>query len=730
MATSVLGKLGEKAKKFSADVNSLLPEDVEKTALDEKQKNVDDYQSNYAGEKHSGGGLPVLGESSASPQDKINRHYGDRPGEKVIDTKPMLKPLGEGQPSTPLYDEGGDVDAGGKDKHQLAVLQDGEKVLTPDEAAQYKADQALKANPTEEAENRPPATPSKEMQDAQKKVDNPGAQTTQPVPQPEQLPTASHEERVAIKKDQQDAMGKGVNGLVGLGMANIHAKQLGLPGVPFKIDDMKAPEGLNQGAQGPSAGEQAAPAAPAGLPTIGGTDQKPAAPAAPAPDGYNNLDFKAKLEKLKQDHAAALHERTPQGKVKADYIQDEINQLHKDNPWGSKDNHPGILGKLGHVAAKVGNIAGDVLAPGLMGLVPGTDLNNIYENRVHSEQEDKDVTGLAAIDKAAKSATGNWKLSTSAVGPNGRAVLENSLTGETKEAPEGYTPYDKPVHEGDQAQYMNQWYKDHPDAVKSTANDDKAIEAYGAAKSAAGQENKAKGKLYYYNTPTGRKAYTYADAKAKGLNPGEDGMAVNGSEAEKDREKNVTYKDIQGSLQQYQKHVGKGDLQPKDINVLTAITEEADSPDWASKFLAGVFDDLLGHPVTGYSETLMKGTLTKNQYQDLSPAGRQVLADYYTTMMAHFANMKATQGTIPRNPAIIQNEMHTIPKPYLNAEEAGPTFQNYLDRVAMRNSNNVDFGDDKKEKPEGGAQGPKVGDVQEHQGFKYVFDGTHYVKQQ
>jgi hypothetical protein len=60
-------------------------------------------------------------------------------------------------------------------------------------------------------------------------------------------------------------------------------------------------------------------------------------------------------------------------------------------------------------------------------------------------------------------------------------------------------------------------------------------------------------------------------------------------------------------------------------------------------------------------------------------------------MMAHFANMKASQGTIPRNPVIIQTEMHTIPKPFLNAEESGPAFQNYLDQVAMRNSDNVSF---------------------------------------
>src|SRR6266850_408433 len=57
--------------------------------------------------------------------------------------------------------------------------------------------------------------------------------------------------------------------------------------------------------------------------------------------------------------------------------QSELERL-KDkgrNPWGSAENHPGFLGKVGHVAAKIGNIAGDIVAPGTMALIPGTELN-------------------------------------------------------------------------------------------------------------------------------------------------------------------------------------------------------------------------------------------------------------------------------------------------------------------------------------------------------------------
>jgi hypothetical protein len=56
--------------------------------------------------------------------------------------------------------------------------------------------------------------------------------------------------------------------------------------------------------------------------------------------------------------------------VERDKLIDE--QRH---PWGTAENHPGTLGKIGHVLSRIGNIAGDVVAPGTMSLIPGTELN-------------------------------------------------------------------------------------------------------------------------------------------------------------------------------------------------------------------------------------------------------------------------------------------------------------------------------------------------------------------
>ena len=568
---------------------------------------------------------------------------------------------------------------------------------------------------------------------AEAKVANPGAQVSgdqQPaqaqVPEkPEQLPTATHEERVAIKHDEQDAMGKGIQGLTQLGMAKIHAKQLGINEEP-STEGITAPKEFARQDATPKLGipkmgeatPEATPAAPAAGPAA------PAAPAAaPTTTSERSPEFKAKLEQLKIDHVNALAERTPEGKVKADYIQEQINDLHKNNPWGTAGNHPGFMGKLGHVASKFGNIAGNLVGAPEMALIPGTDLNNRVQEAGLQKQTQADVQEAtareAAENKTEKGAGDAWKLNANVVGPNGRAVLENSKTGETKEAPEGYTAYDKPEHLGDQAAYITQWYNDHKDAPKSTANDDKAIEAYGAAKSAAAEENKAKGKVYYYDTPDGRRGYTYAEAKAAGLKPGEDGYAVSAGQAEKDQKANDTYEGLKTQLASYRDNMAKsaGALLPSDVENMASMVESAESPDYVSKIVSGALDDFYGKPVTGYNEKVMKGTLTKTAYDNMSPAARQLVADYFTTLLAHFGNVKATLGQVPRNEKLITTEMNMIPKPYLNAQEAEPAFNDYTAQVERNNSHNVKFG---PQKPEANAahQEPKPEDFTRP-------DGTH-----
>jgi hypothetical protein len=76
-----------------------------------------------------------------------------------------------------------------------------------------------------------------------------------------------------------------------------------------------------------------------------------------------------------------------------DYFRQRQEQLEfeKAHPWGAPiSKHPGTFGTILHGIAKAGNIAGEVLAPGTLENIPGTDLN-----RERNERED-----LAGIQKA------------------------------------------------------------------------------------------------------------------------------------------------------------------------------------------------------------------------------------------------------------------------------------------------------------------------------------------
>lgn len=70
--------------------------------------------------------------------------------------------------------------------------------------------------------------------------------------------------------------------------------------------------------------------------------------------------------------------------------QDEFDKMHG---WGGDISaHPGTLGKIGHALAKVGNIAGNIVAPGTMSLIPGTELNRARRESAAGEEEAKAET--------------------------------------------------------------------------------------------------------------------------------------------------------------------------------------------------------------------------------------------------------------------------------------------------------------------------------------------------
>lgn len=75
----------------------------------------------------------------------------------------------------------------------------------------------------------------------------------------------------------------------------------------------------------------------------------------------------------------------------AESYRSQIQKLddQRANPWGTEQNHPGRLGKVGHVLGRVANIAGDIVAPIQTAMIPGSDLNRA--DRTREAEDNLDV---------------------------------------------------------------------------------------------------------------------------------------------------------------------------------------------------------------------------------------------------------------------------------------------------------------------------------------------------
>jgi hypothetical protein len=76
--------------------------------------------------------------------------------------------------------------------------------------------------------------------------------------------------------------------------------------------------------------------------------------------------------------------------VSSDPLLTRKDQLESDLYNRSNPVAPtSALGKIGHVASRIGNVLGDIFAPATMSLIPGTDLNNqVMRSRDISELQD------------------------------------------------------------------------------------------------------------------------------------------------------------------------------------------------------------------------------------------------------------------------------------------------------------------------------------------------------
>ena len=290
----------------------------------------------------------------------------------------------------PVYDEGGDVDVN-DGKHQLAVLEDGEKVLTPEQAQAYN----------------------------QQKASNPDTiplRSSSPAPKEAVAP-----DYVALNQQaKENAADKG--DLVGLGKAVINEKHFASPLGNVMPSDSAMPVYKGPGksvAQGDLIPERQLPG-----------DER-----------------KFKLQDYDQRIQQALDKGTPEAQEEADRLSLAKMNYQSNNPWGSAGNHPGVLGKVAHVAAKIGNIAGDIVAPSTLALIPGTELNRQARRgalgsaiSADTENELRMAQADAANTKATgpKLLTGEGNVRTDGQGNRERAW--EMADGTVRWVPEGQSP--------------------------------------------------------------------------------------------------------------------------------------------------------------------------------------------------------------------------------------------------------------------------------------------------
>ena len=85
---------------------------------------------------------------------------------------------------------------------------------------------------------------------------------------------------------------------------------------------------------------------------------------------------------------AAVGSTAPAAPGSVPFYEQELTQALSHRPDALSD-HPTFGGKVGHVLGRIGNIAGDILAPATMAMIPGTD---IY-NRMQVNRAERNLAG-------------------------------------------------------------------------------------------------------------------------------------------------------------------------------------------------------------------------------------------------------------------------------------------------------------------------------------------------
>jgi hypothetical protein len=252
---------------------------------------------------------------------------------------------------------------------------------------------------------------------------------------PAEVP-APDDAMATVQADKLAAMKKGTAGLTDLGTSLIHEKAL----------KSNMPQYTGKGADEVAQGEPIVP-----------EDKK-------AEGALQHSELEAKRKDYDRRIQAAMDQGTPEGDREAASLQLAKSHFDKANPYGSAANHPGFLGKLGHIASRVGEGALDAYAgPNATAtLIPGSpEERRVRETEYRGQQGEASKETLEAA-QAHQANAGSKLAPTTQVFDDLKGQV-NPETGQIYTDQERLDIAQNPGKAGE-VTYARKYQKDHPDS--------------------------------------------------------------------------------------------------------------------------------------------------------------------------------------------------------------------------------------------------------------------------
>lgn len=356
---SKIGSYAQGTLKRLGEINK--PEEQKKPAAAPVDDSINPLGDMISGIKNYAAGRRVTAKENA-PQAAPSRMPKIVASTEPEEPAPLITvPVGMSK-APKLYDAGGDVDVN-DGQHQVAILQDGEKVLTPEEADKYRAvQQQLRPISAIAA----PAA-SEKARTGMGRIEQPvEPNATEPLIPERGTP----QQREHLDNATKNEIGKG--NFVGAGTALLQKNHL----PKINVDEMQTPSAFQNPGTTPAATQGGS------APIVSGKDAYKAKIAA----------YDTQYQQL-MDKAAETND--PQFSEKADRVKAAKEAYLQAHPWGSPESaHPGILGRIGHVAAKIAER--NPITAGYAAMVPGSDVQRHAEAAATQARLEKEAPETTA----------------------------------------------------------------------------------------------------------------------------------------------------------------------------------------------------------------------------------------------------------------------------------------------------------------------------------------------